>query len=272
MRTHPLPIAVIAGLLVAGTALGQSAPPAAHAFHAPGSPAPWTSWKNVPIPLLPAFHPKQPTRIKLKNGMTILLQEDHELPFITGFVIIRGGSRSEPAAKAGMLDLYAMAWRNSGTTKTPGDKYPNLFVFYGVPTPGHTPQQMRAGIHAELGKLKTQSVTAAQLEMYKTRARASILRSLDNNQGLAEELGTYQLRYGNWRMLFQQLNKINAVSPADILRVANQVFTAKNRTYAMIEYAPSTPAHPKMTGPAQPPPHTKAPGPQQPQSSQKGGR
>jgi len=167
-----------------------------------------------------------------------------------------------------------------GFSGFPGDKYPNLFVFYGVPTPGHTPQQMRAGIHAEIDKLKTQNVTDAQLEMFKTRARAGILRSLDNNQGLAEELGTYQLRYGNWRMLFQQLNKINAVTKADIRRVANQVFTAKNRTYAMIEYAPTKPAHPKVSGPAQPQPHphpqphTQAPAPTQPQSqsSQKGGR
>lgn len=126
----------------------------------------------------------------------------------------------------------------AGFSGFPGDKYPNLFAFYAVPTPGHTPEQMRAAIHAQIDLLKTQDVTDAELEMYKTRARAEILRSLGGNQGLAEELGTYQLRYGDWRMLFQQLDKIDAVTKADIRRVANQVFTAKNRTYAMIEFAP----------------------------------
>jgi predicted Zn-dependent peptidase len=53
-------------------------------------------------------------------------------------------------------------------------------------------------------------------------------------------------------MLFQQLDKIDAVSKADIRRVANQVFTAKNRTYAMIEYAPQKPAKPAPEAPAQP--------------------
>jgi predicted Zn-dependent peptidase len=53
-------------------------------------------------------------------------------------------------------------------------------------------------------------------------------------------------------MLFQQLNKIDAVSKADIRRVANQVFTAKNRTYAMIEYAAQKPAKPAPEAPAQP--------------------
>ncbi len=129
----------------------------------------------------------------------------------------------------------------AGFSGFPGDRYPNLFAFYAVPTPGHTPEQMRAAIHAEIDKLKTQDVSDAELAMFKTRARAQILRSLDNNHGLAEELGTYQLRYGDWRMLFQQLNKIDAVSKADIRRVANEVFTAKNRTYAMIEFTPSKP-------------------------------
>ncbi len=140
----------------------------------------------------------------------------------------------------------------AGFSGFPGEKYPSLFAFYAVPTPGHTPEQMRTAIHAEIEKLKTQDVTDDELAMFKTRARATILRSLDNNQGLAQELGTYQLRYGDWRMLFEQLNKIDAVSKADIRRVANQVFAASNRTYAMIEFTPSKPPKPKADAPAQP--------------------
>ena len=148
----------------------------------------------------------------------------------------------------------------AGFSGFPGDKYPNLFAFYAVPTPGHTPEQMRTAIHAEIEKLKTEDVSDAELAMFKTRARAEILRSLDHNQGLAEELGTYQLRYGDWRMLFQQLNKIDAVSKADIRRVANEVFTAKNRTYAVIEFTPSKPPRPRPSGPSQPSPKSAHPG------------
>ena len=59
-----------------------------------------TDWHNITVPPLPAFHPQEPKRFELPNGMVIFLQEDHELPFINGFARIRGGSRSEPAAKA----------------------------------------------------------------------------------------------------------------------------------------------------------------------------
>lgn len=126
-----------------------------------------------------------------------------------------------------------------GFSGFPGNKYPSLFAFYAVPVPGHTPAQMRAAIHKEIDTLKTTDVTADELAMFKTRARANILRSLGNNQGLAEELGTYELRYGDWRMLFQQLAKIDAVTPADIRRVANTVFTASNRTSASIDFVQS---------------------------------
>ncbi|MHB8301749.1 MAG: M16 family metallopeptidase [Acidobacteriaceae bacterium] len=119
----PGPVFRAAAIALLGTAtfaFAQSTAPKGAA--APGSPAPWTSWKSVPIPALPAFHPQQPTKIGLKNGMTIFLQEDHELPFINGFIIIRGGSRDEPAAKTGLVDLYAQAWRTSGTAKMTGDR------------------------------------------------------------------------------------------------------------------------------------------------------
>jgi zinc protease len=115
-------IAAAAGLLMTAAPLTAQTT----ATPAPGSPAPWTSWKSVPIPPLPSFHPQQPTRITLKNGMTIFLQEDHELPFINGFVMIRGGSADEPAAKTGLVDLYSGAWRTSGTAKLTGDQMDDI--------------------------------------------------------------------------------------------------------------------------------------------------
>jgi zinc protease len=81
-----------------------------------------TDWKKIPIPPLPAFHPREPKRIELANGMVIFLQEDHELPLIDGVARIRGGSRSEPADKVGMLDMYGEVWRTGGTKTQTGDQ------------------------------------------------------------------------------------------------------------------------------------------------------
>ncbi len=117
------------GITSAQTPAGITTSGSPASFSAPSSDpssAPWSSWKNVPIPPLPAFNPQQPTRITLKNGMTIFLQEDHELPFINGFVMIRGGSRDEPAAKTGLIDLYGQAWRTSGTARMSGDQMDDI--------------------------------------------------------------------------------------------------------------------------------------------------
>jgi len=127
-----------------------------------------------------------------------------------------------------------------GFSGFPGEKFPGLFAFYAVPVPGHTPDEMREAIHKELDKLKTTDVTDEELAMFKTRARASLLRGLADNEGLAQQLAEYQTRYGDWRELFRELDRINKVSKADVRRVANKIFIDSNRTSTRIEFQPPT--------------------------------
>jgi zinc protease len=86
---------------------------------APSSQPPW---KQIPIAKLPAFHPEQPKRIELPNGMVVFLQEDHELPTIDGSARIRGGETSVPAGKTGLTDIYGEVWRTGGTKTQTGDQ------------------------------------------------------------------------------------------------------------------------------------------------------
>jgi predicted Zn-dependent peptidase len=128
----------------------------------------------------------------------------------------------------------------AGFSGLPGQKYPHLFAFYAVPTPGHTPAEVADAIHVEIDKLRTQDVTDDELKMVKTRAKANLIRSLGSNEGLAQMLGTTQARYGDWRELFRQVERIDKVTKADIRRVANKTFVDTNRTVGIIETA--TPA------------------------------
>ena len=123
----------------------------------------------------------------------------------------------------------------SGFGGFPGVKYPGLFAFFGVPTPGHTPEEIQDAIRAEIERLKTEDVGDAELEMVKTRARANLIRGLDSNQGLANQLGTYQARDGDWRELFRDVDQIQKVTKADVRRVANATFVDTNRTVAIIQ-------------------------------------
>jgi len=129
---------------------------------------------------------------------------------------------------------------SEGFTNFPGDKYPHLFAFYAFLMPGHTPEEAEQAIHAEIDRLKTEDISDEELKMIKTRAKANLIRSLDDNPGLAGQLAIAQARYGDWRELFRQVDRIDKVSKADIRRVANQIFVPANRTVGIIETA--TPA------------------------------
>lgn len=124
---------------------------------------------------------------------------------------------------------------SAGFSGFPGEKYPNLFAFFAVPTPGHTPAEIRDAIRAEIERLKAEDVTDDELEMVKTRAKADLIRGLANNQGLAMQLGMAQARYGDWRELFRQVEKIDKVTKAGIRRIANEAFVESNRTVGIIE-------------------------------------
>ena len=123
----------------------------------------------------------------------------------------------------------------AGFSGLPGTKYAHLFAFYAFPTPGHTPAEMRDAIHEQIDLLKKQDITDEELKMVKTRARANLIRGLGNNSGLASDLAVYQARFGDWRELFRQIDKIDKVTKADIRRVANQYFVENNRTESSIE-------------------------------------
>lgn len=128
-----------------------------------------------------------------------------------------------------------IAIQAGGFSGLPGTKYPHLFAFYAFPTPGHTPEEMRTALRAEIERLKTQDITDEELQMVKTRSKASLIRSLGNNSGLAAQLATYQARFGDWREMFRQIEKIEKVTKADIRRVANATFVESNRTVGLIE-------------------------------------
>jgi predicted Zn-dependent peptidase len=128
-----------------------------------------------------------------------------------------------------------IAARASGFNGYPGEKYPNLFAFSAIPTPGHTPDELATAIRAEVEKIKTEDIPADELQSVKTRVKAGLIRQLSGNQGLALQFAIYQTLYGDWRELFRDVERIDAVTAADVKRIANTTFTENNRTVAKLE-------------------------------------
>lgn len=119
-------------------------------------------------------------------------------------------------------------------TGMPGNRHPNLFIVYAVNAVGQGNDQVLASLLDEIERVKREGVSDEELAGVKRRVRADLIRSLRTNMGLAQSLARAQLVYGDWRDLFRSLDKIENVTPADVQRVAQTLFTRANRTVATL--------------------------------------
>ncbi|MFQ5662463.1 MAG: M16 family metallopeptidase [Terriglobia bacterium] len=112
----------------------------------------------------------------------------------------------------------------------PGQKFPNLFIFFSVAAAGHSNQENQEAMLAEIERLQSELVTEEELNRVKQRARARLVQQLSSNSGLAGQLAFYQVVTGDWRTLFRRLEAIDQVTREDIQRVAQTYFIKRNRT------------------------------------------
>jgi predicted Zn-dependent peptidase len=116
----------------------------------------------------------------------------------------------------------------------PGVRSANLFVLSATPLAPHSAAELETAILAELERLKKEPVSAKELERIINNLDADMVRALRSNSGLASQLALYQTVAGDWRYVLKARDKIAAVTPADIQRVATQYFTKANRTVATL--------------------------------------
>lgn len=133
-----------------------------------------------------------------------------------------------------LVETKQIALNAQGFTGFPGNKFPNLMLFYALTAPGHTVEEVGTALRAEIERLKTEPVAVEELERVKTQARAGLLRSLNSNMGMAQALMEFEVKTGTWRNLFKQLDQIAAITPDDIQRAAKTAFTPENRTIGRI--------------------------------------
>ncbi|WP_447971664.1 M16 family metallopeptidase [Nitrospira sp. M1] len=123
----------------------------------------------------------------------------------------------------------------------PGEKYPHLWIAYGVPSRGVSNATVQDALRTEIERIVTEDVTDEELQKFRTRAKAGLVRALGSNLGLAMYLTDYQMLFGDWRELFTYIGRLESVTKADIRRVAGQMFQEANRVVAMIETKPPQP-------------------------------
>jgi predicted Zn-dependent peptidase len=176
-------------------------------------------------------HTSQPF---LAMGWHIGSIQDPDFPVYEAIADILGQGRTSrlytSLVKEKKLAVQAVAFAGF-----PDNKYPSTLAVLGIPAKDVTAPEIEAVVLEEVARLRDEGVTADELAGVKRRAKASFVRSMRGNRGLARQLTYYQAKLGDWREAFHQVERIEAVTAADVQRVAAEIFHGSNRTVVYIE-------------------------------------
>jgi len=127
-------------------------------------------------------------------------------------------------------------------------KYEGLFEIEAECKDGRAPEELEQAIHAEIAKLQQAPVDDGELQSVKNRYLTRTWRQLDGNffqmirYGSAEALGS-------WRDADRIDQEVQAITAADVQRVAREYFTRENRAVAIwTRVAAAAPEDPALAG------------------------
>jgi zinc protease len=156
------------------------------------------SYKDLKFPPLPPLEIPKPLEFTLSNGIKVFLLEDHELPLVSGGVLIRTGNLFDPADKHGVAQLTGEILRSGGTKAKTGDQIDEEL------------ENVAASVESQIGegsgsvsfnclKENTDQVLAVfkdlltnpefredKVDLSKTQLRSEISRRNDDAGGIAE--------------------------------------------------------------------------------------
>ena len=118
-------------------------------------------------------------------------------------------------------------------------KYAGEFNMGAEITEGNTPEMAEQEIYRLIEQVKTEPVPAKELQKVKNNFAAAEYRRLSSNHPILMQIMRSE-GLGNWREINEAGPKIQAVTPADLRRVAKKYFTKENRAVAIYTRKPGT--------------------------------
>jgi predicted Zn-dependent peptidase len=108
-------------------------------------------------------------------------------------------------------------------------KYAGYFTSGGEAKDGKTPEEVEQGVYAVLDKIKEEEVPPEELQKVKNNFAAGEYRRLGASFPILQQLIRYD-GLGDWREINEGGPRIQAVTAADVQRVAKKYFTKENRS------------------------------------------
>jgi len=116
---------------------------------------------------------------------------------------------------------------------------PDLFWVYAQARPGKTAADLEARVDAVLAEVAAHDVPADELQKAKNQLQAELVRGLKSVNGKANQLGYFDAVFGDYRALFGLEAAWNAVTAADVRRVAAKYLVPTQRTVVVLEPVPT---------------------------------
>ncbi|MFQ5662462.1 MAG: M16 family metallopeptidase [Terriglobia bacterium] len=146
-------------------------------------------------------------RTQLLNGLVLYLVEDHTLPSVEGYVLIKTGARFEPADKVGLASIVGRVMRTGGTKTRKGEEIDRLLENMGasvetsIGTTAATAslfalkEDLPRVLEVLADLLQNPAFPEDKLELAKVQERTAIARRNDNVLGIANR-EFFKLLYG----------------------------------------------------------------------------
>lgn len=124
---------------------------------------------------------------------------------------------------------------------------PGEWIFIISPRAGVEPGKAERVLYEELEKVQTNLVPNPELRKAKNLLLTDLYRQRKTISGRANLLGEYEIFKGDFRKLYTFQDEIEAVTAADLQRVARKYLRDRNRTVATL--IPEQPSKPEQAAP-----------------------
>lgn len=169
---------------------------------------------------------------RVMMGWHIVDEMHPDMPALVMLASILAGGQTSRLHRRMVLDEKVAQGVSAGPL--PGGRFPQLFVIGASPAPSHTIDDLERIVEQELDRLKEAPPDPEELRRIHNQLEAGEVRRLQSGYGLAFQLAESAARYGDWRATFRLSERLRAVRPEDVSRVARTYFRRDNRTVAVL--------------------------------------
>jgi predicted Zn-dependent peptidase len=156
--------------------------------------------------------------------------EDYFALDILSSILSSGNSSRLYAALVDKKQLASSIFTNFGATFNP-----SLFSVFAVTNKSRKVEDLEKAVYEELEKIKKDGITQTELQKIKNQKLIEFYNQVETINGKSNNIGTYEVFFGDYRKMFDAPAAYNKVTMEDIKRVANKYIKKSTRTVGVLE-------------------------------------